>query len=72
MVFADVRAVLHLALVADAGSHDLGETIDVEAFQAQTLLNLLTHAFGPRLSAKGTDAQLDLFFRDTNLVHGLG
>ena len=72
MVLADVRAVLHLALVADARPHHLGESVEVVALQAQPLLNLLSHLLRPGLGAEGTHAQLDLVAGDAHLVHRLG
>ena len=71
MVFADVAAVLHLALVADTGAHDLREAVEVVALQAEALLNLLTHVLRPGLSTKGSYAQFNLVFRDAHLVHCL-
>ena len=72
MVFVDVAAVLHLTLVADRGTHDLGEAVDVVALQPQTFLNLLTHLLSPWLGTKGTYAQFDLVFRDAHLIHCFG
>ena len=70
VVFVDVAAVLHLTLVADRGTHDLGESVDVVAFQSQTFLNLQAHLLGPWLGTKGTHAQFNLVFRDAHLIHG--
>ena len=71
MVLVDMGAVLHLAFVADARSHHLGEAIDVVALQSQTRLYLLTHTLCPGLSAEGAYAQLDILFSNTQLVHRL-
>ena len=71
MVFVDVRAVLHLTLVADAGAHHFGKSVDVKALQTQTSLNLLTHALRPRLSTEGTHTQLQVFLLNAQLIHCL-
>ena len=66
-----MRAVLHLTLVADAGAHHLGKTVDIKALKTQTRLNLLTHTLCPRLSTKGTHTQFQVFLADTQLIHCL-
>ena len=71
MILADVAAILFLALVAHAWSHDFAQSIEVIAFQPKSFLDFLSHLFRPRLSAKGTHAQLNLVFRDTQTVHCL-
>ena len=71
MVFADVRAVLHLALVADARSHDLGESVEVVALQSQPVLYFLSHLLCPGLGTEGTDTQADILLADAQLLHRL-
>ena len=72
MVLTDVRAVLHLAFVADARPHDLREAVDVVALQPQSLFYLPAHVLRPGLSAEGPHAQLDILLADAQLVHRLG
>ena len=60
-----------LALVAHARAHDLAQAVDVEALQAQTLLDLIPHLFRPRFRAESADAKLDLVLGDTHLLHRL-
>ena len=53
MVFADVRAVLLLTLVADAGTHDFAEAVEVVALQSQSFLDFLTHVLCPGFCTEG-------------------
>ena len=71
MVLVDVGAVLQLAFVAHAGAHHLAQAIDIEALQAQALLNLLTHLLCPGLGSESAHTQFDLVFGNANLFHGL-
>ena len=72
MVFVDVGAVLLLTLVADARTHDLAQAVDIEALQAQAVLDLGTHILGPRLGTESAHAEFDLVLGNPQLVHGLG
>ena len=72
MVLVDVGAVLLVTFVADARAHDLAQAVDVESLQAQAVLDLRAHVFGPRLGAESADAELDLVLGDPQLVHRLG
>ena len=72
MVLTDVGTVLALAFVAYARSHDFAQTIEVVAFQAQAVLNFLTHILCPWLGAESTNAKLDHVFRNAHFLHRFG
>ena len=72
MVFVDVRAILLGAFVADARAHDLAQTIEVIAFEAQAVLDLRTHILRPGLGAERADPQVDLVLGNPDLLHRFG
>ena len=72
MVLADVGAVLAFAFVADAGTHDLAEAVEVVALEPETALNLLAHILRPGLGTESADLEFDHILGDAHLLHGLG
>ena len=60
MVFLDMHTSLFLTLKGHAGTGDLGKAVNIICFNAQGLLDVMTHLLRPGLSAKDTGFQLNL------------
>ena len=58
MILPDVQAVLGLdALVRDAGTHYLGQAVDVDRMHIEGVLDLAAHRVGPRLGTEDADLE---------------
>ena len=63
--------MLRRAFIADARAHHLAEAVDIEALQAQALLDLLAHFLRPGLGAESAHPEFDLVLGNAHLFHRL-
>ena len=58
MIFPDAESVLALgAFLSHAGTHHLGQAIDIERHQSESPLDLGSQRLGPRLGTEDADFQ---------------